>query len=55
MLAVHGVDVVRQEPAIGTFEADLVGTENRLQQPQEQPDPTNMMTTASSRPAAREA
>ena len=38
MLAVYGVDVVRQQPAIGALEADLVGTENRLKQAQEQPD-----------------
>jgi len=39
MLAVHGVGIVHQQAAIGTFELHLLGPEDRLQQAQEQPNP----------------
>ena len=34
----NGVDIVYQQAAVGAFEAYLCGTEDRLKQPQEQPD-----------------
>jgi hypothetical protein len=38
VLAMNGVDVVYEQAAIGALEAYLVGAEDRLKQPQEQPD-----------------
>src|SRR6187397_1484004 len=52
MLAVNGDDVVHQQTAVGAIETDLVGTEHRLQQPQEQPD-TDEHDDDGEHPAAR--
>lgn len=38
MLTMDGIEIVHQEGAVGTFETYLVGPEDGLQQPREEPD-----------------